>query len=694
MKTSECLASLAVFRNLYKSKSDVYDVISEFLKEIIIIHSKHSFTLSEITILLNNTFYFSLPDAIVRTSLNRLPFINKESGIYVVNNLASFKSNISIDQTNVVSSNDIIINELYSYIEEKQQRILSEEQRRKVVDSFCSFILDDTNGVEYSEFISAFIVNRKNDSDFTSKLTNIKEGVILYSGIKFNSNINNTGNWNTELTIYIETEILFHFAGYNGDLYSSLFNDFYSFVKEINRKAGRNLVKLRYFSEIKDEIDGFFKSAEKIADGEKVLNPSVTAMASIVDNCKCSADVVLKKVCFFDKLKRSGIIEDMSDDFFSSHNARFNMTSKELLDAANNELGVDDASIYLRFLNYINIRRRNINNVNFENVKFILLSGNSKTIKLSWSERIKEKRDAPLATNLNFLTNKFWFKLNKGFGSTSTLKAFDVVAKAQIVLSSRINESVSIKFEEYKKEYRAGNINEELALGIISSLREDVRKPEDVDEDSAEKIINCINEDNIRQYTDEKSKLKSELQTQKEEYSSFKEQMKLEKLQLENKHAKELILTKIESTKQEINSTKIHLQTKEDSLDREKIKQQKVEKATKIRIKRLKTILGATCALIFLVVCILIYNLGWDKMEPFTYIFSVAFALACYLFPALKYHTTNPLNAAVSLKERFIKEESLKLNYDSVHIGQIISEITTIKEDLRTKKNTLESLEM
>lgn len=60
---SKCLASLAVFRELYNNNRDIYAVIGEFLKEIISTNGKHQFSLTEITRLLNDTYDFTIPEA-------------------------------------------------------------------------------------------------------------------------------------------------------------------------------------------------------------------------------------------------------------------------------------------------------------------------------------------------------------------------------------------------------------------------------------------------------------------------------------------------------------------------------------------------------------------------------------------------------------------------------------------------------
>ena len=46
------------FRELYDNQKDVYGVISEFLKEIISSENKYQFGLTEITLLLNESYGF------------------------------------------------------------------------------------------------------------------------------------------------------------------------------------------------------------------------------------------------------------------------------------------------------------------------------------------------------------------------------------------------------------------------------------------------------------------------------------------------------------------------------------------------------------------------------------------------------------------------------------------------------------
>lgn len=190
---------------------------------------------------------------------------------------------------------------------------------------------------------------------FTQKLNTIKEGVVLYSGIWYNDNLNEVGNWSTPLTIYVEHEILFHFAGYNGTLYENLFGDFYNLVRKINvnnnRKTGKPLIRIKYFPEVKADIDLFFKRAEQIVDSGEIHDSSKTAMVSIVSGCETSADIIQKKANFETLLQTSGITQEDQFNFYEEEDKKaYNFESEELLADLASTLNEDDIYPHLKYL--------------------------------------------------------------------------------------------------------------------------------------------------------------------------------------------------------------------------------------------------------------------------------------------------------------------------------------------------------
>lgn len=532
LENSKCLASLAVFRELYDNQKDVYGVISEFLKEIISSENKYQFGLTEITLVLNESYDFKIPEAVVKTSLSRLPFLSKSNGVYSVNKPIDQIRNKEFQekQNKIYNNNNNVVNCLFTYIESQKKVTLSEAEKEIIVKSLCSFMLDESTVQEYSEYIGAFIVQCKPEDALLAQLDTIKEGVVLYTGLKYNSNLNDLGTWNTQITIFIETEILFHFAGYNGELFKILFNDFFTFVKEINsqsiNKDGKKKIHLKYFSEVKNEIERFFKKAEFIINGEDTLNPSKTAMASIVNGCKTPSDIIEKKALFYDLLKTNGITEDTYTEYYSAKNHKFNIEDQSIIESLQSSIVTDyDIRENLKFLNYVNILRQGASDRNFENIGYILLSGNATTIQLAWHDLIKPNGNVPLATTLTFLTNKLWFKLGKGFGKNNYPKTFDIITKAQIVLSTQVNDSISYKYDSLQEKLKKGELNEKQALATIVELRRESKKPEDIKADDLSDILDTISENNIEKYVQEQELFKIQTQKQKEENENLKKEL-------------------------------------------------------------------------------------------------------------------------------------------------------------------------
>lgn len=583
---SKCLASLAVFRELYNSDRDIYAVIGEFLKEIISTKGKHQFSLTEITQLLNDTYDFTIPEAVIGTSLNRFGrSLTKTQGIYSVIAKEAFNVTGRLTGTHneIQNNNETVINDLISYIEAETNSKLSDNEKEKVVHSFCSFIIDEATNQPYSEFVSAFIVKGKKNVGFITRLNTIKEGVVLYTGLKYNSNINELGSWTTVLTVFIETEILFHFAGYNGELYQTLFNDFFDLVKEINfknqKKNGKKLIHIKYFTDVKDEIERFFKKAEYIVSGRDKANPSKTAMTSIIDGCTSPAEIIEKKTRFYELLKSNGIFEDDFSNYYSDYNHRYNIEDQELIKSISERTGIEDVHPHLKYLNFININRKGISNRGFENVGYMLLSGTSKTIIIAWDEAIKPDGNVPLASNLSFITNKLWFRLNKGFGKGTYPKSFDIVTKAQIVLSSQVNNSVADKFDELQVKYKNGVLSEEQAVASIAELRRQAKKPEDIKEDDLQEILRSIDENSIETYLKEQELFKNKASKQEQENERLKKT--LQQLE-EQKRTKEVDLL------EEIRKKEKENQEKEKIIDEYRLAELEIARKKRIRQKRFK----------------------------------------------------------------------------------------------------------
>lgn len=631
------MASLALFRKLYKNdNNDVLVLLGDFIKLIIKRNNLYNFTVSKIADLLSKEYDFVIPESVVETSLRK--FCHKANGSYYI------KDNVILSSANtsdIEQNNEKVIAELACYVEGKINKQLSNEEKGELIQSFCAFIIEDVTQVKYADYISAFIIECQKDTTLREQLKTIKEGVILYTGIKYNDDVADVGSWKNDFTIYLEQEMLFHFVGYNGKLYKRLFDDFVELVREVNRKAKRTVVKLKYFPEVEANIDKFFKVAQRITDGKETLDPSNTAMNTIVEGCEFGGDVLLEKSRFYTLLKESSI--EKSDDISigDKENMPYNIYTsekeEELKQSINDNLeGIQQS---LKFVNYINIHRKNQHFSSLERSKCILLTGNTTTIKVDTSFR--KNGNVPYVTTLDFLTNRIWRKLNKGFGNNKYPKSFDIVTKAQIVLSSYVSGSVSNEFEDLKKKHSEGIISKEQAARTLVELKSYMLKPEDINIENTGRALLTISDI---------EKVTRELDAKRNEYD-----LTLQKLvTTEGKNRS------IEKEKHEIEE---ELQNKKEELLTERNKSLRIAKHKKNKadkVYRKYNRLMYMCYYILPLVLIgliiwLIYYYSWDIMEKYTYFLSLLPIVVTIVCNVCFGYSINP--------KKFLSKMSMRLKH-------------------------------
>ena len=693
---SRCLASLAVFRELYNKQKDVYGVISAFLDEIISSNGIQQFNVKEISNLLNSTYDFSIPEAVIRSAIGRLDYLEKGQGVYtVVKATKSVNGEVSALQKEIKQNNDVIINNLFDYIQTRTQPVLTETEKNNIKHAFCSFLLDNANGENYAEYVSAFFVENKNDLEKKKKINKIREGVVLYSGLKYNNNLNDLGSWTTDLTIYLDTEILFHFAGYNGEVYKALFNDFYNYVKEINNKSSKKLIHLKYFNNVKFEIDGFFTKARSIIEGKEKLNPKGTAMHSIVEGCRELSDIEDKKSDFYLLLKTNGIKEDETTNYFDSSSFAYNIINEETNQIITQEL-TTDITDNLRTLNLISIKRNEANSNNFDNIGFILLTGNSKTLKVAWHELVKPEGTVPLATSLSFLTNKFWFKLNKGFGNGAFPQSFDAITKAQIVLSTELNESIGAKYDELQLQFKEGKLTEEQAKARIVNLRNQVRKPED----DVLSVLDVISEDSLEQFIQEQEHFKNRAAKEAEENIQLRASLELKKTELKIKEEATLQLRN-ETMQKEIAHIQTIIATNESLLIEKNItkqdlirKKEPIDKEASKAYSITKICIGIALVSLYAFVCFIIWKMDWDKLEAWTYVAAILISnLIPILYLLFNEHNIDPKKYLANKKLRIYKKTYNKFRFDLDRLNSLEKEISVLGNEIQNLKQTALSLE-
>lgn len=499
--TRKCMASLAIFKTLYDEKKDLYSVIASFSQQLICDQKLHGFSLQEFCYKIKEAYGFNLPIAVVKTSLKRLTFLNCEKSFYTYQGTFEElldKETISSLEKDNEDRNQAIFEALLQHVEKEENVVLNEMQKEVLYNSFCSYVIDENSEVEFKNDISSFIISHSKDANFSEQLNNIRIGVVIFVGLAYNTNYDKIDGIDTKLNIYLETEILFHRAGYNGEIFKTLYDEFYSLVLDINHRAHKSLISLYYFSETRREIEDYFAIAEKIVDGQAQLDPSKTAMKYIVDCCDSASDVKELEAEFFDDLTRNGISLDLQENYYDKEH--YNLTIEHEKFIQDDSVTAENVLSKLRLLNYINIKRGGKAQNIFRNIGHILLTGNSLTFKLAFDDAIRKEGDVPLATGLDFLTNRFWLIADKGMASNMKLKSLDILTKAQIVMSASVSESVAQKFKKLIQDDNEGKFNLEKKKAALAGLHIHSVKPEDLDSANQETYLNFIKAKDIDAY--------------------------------------------------------------------------------------------------------------------------------------------------------------------------------------------------
>lgn len=537
--TNKLLASIAVFADLCNSDSDLKKILTEFVKSVFVLEKNYSMESIEVTRLLKKHYDFDLPEAVIKVCLNSLVTNNlatKNTGKYSVvdKKIQTDELIKKFDKKKEIQLK--IENSLIVHCEKLTGHTFTETERSEVINGFISYLMDNGVSEKYSTLISAFVIKSSSNRKFVQELSQIKEGLILISGLSYTSDLNEISVWKNELTIFLDTEHLFNLVGYNGEVYKKIFDDFYKLVNEINqnslKKYQKKIIHLKYFKETKEEAENFFYVAQKIIKREDNVSPQNIAMQTICKGCSNVSDVLRKKADFETNLKTRGITEQTEFDLYSK--PEFIVEDQQLIEKYKSKY--EEKQIFDILTNYskINYLRKGVNRTSFEKIGYIILTGKIASLVMSKDLEIKtEAKDIPFVTDIYFITNRLWYKLNKGFNDNTNLPAtLDIVVKAQIVLSTQVNRSIDKEYENLKSQVKSGSLSNESAQQWYNSLREEAKKPEEINLATVEKSVDLIFENDFEKFVKEKEHLKGEVevgQTAIKELKQLKFNVKKEK---------------------------------------------------------------------------------------------------------------------------------------------------------------------
>jgi hypothetical protein len=219
------------------------------------------------------------------------------------------------------------------------------------------------------------------------------------------------------------------------------------------KKKKRNIIELRYFDEIEREIDRYFNAAIAIIQsGRDIGFQKTTAMLSILNGCDDISKIIEKKALFFSKLKYYGFEQD-KEEYYEESDLKYNIMSEEgynqiLLEYPLYEPAKIDDNIKL--LNKIAILRKGKHSRRKE-AKVFFVTATGLCLSIANHSQVFRIGYVPLTTTVDYLTERFWIKINKNFVDIN-LKNADVIIKSQLVIGSQLDIAISEKNNRNRKK--------------------------------------------------------------------------------------------------------------------------------------------------------------------------------------------------------------------------------------------------
>lgn len=263
-------------------------------------------------------------------------------------------------------------------------------------------------------------------------------------------------------------------------------------------------------------------------------------------------------------------------DFFTQENQEYSRVDADVYQYNVENIESDRENDYIikctDKVNQIEILRQN-RNVGLKDIKYILLTANGTILKCAYSKYAYQSGEVPKATILDFLLNKFWFELNKGFGKGVSPKTIDMVSRARMVLSLLTTNKISKAYDDIKNKYENGEVTQKEVASIISELRTHSKTPDEINNENLAEDISFLNDFDInRQIEDLKREelareadqkkivfLESELEKMKKEKISAAEQLK--KREEENENRIKVLEGKFNESKKENDTLNQKIQT-------------------------------------------------------------------------------------------------------------------------------------
>jgi hypothetical protein len=471
------LASIALFGIYRNTNQDTYDLVAQYISAVIAQKEYERFKTDTIQSDLKELFQIDIPIGVINSVCkNRIEGLSLSKGVFTCSRIP--KDEIEKEYAELTANYDDLFTLLIAFVNKET----TEYDGQTIKSRFSDFLID--GGIpetKLNNLFAAFIAGNQESKDIRQKIDLLSSGLISYNGLSYTDSAGNSGAWTEKLTIYLDTEFLFSCAGYNDPYLHDVFQELYELVKEINISYRRrtkkldNLVELKYLKDTREVYLSLFNSAKGYIDSKGAPDPSKRALVKIisesttvfdVDTHRARIDTAIKDIynIQYDDRDYSNFITDRRYIIFDEstvtslshdYNPKKDDTTSRKID------------YYARVYTIINGLRGGVRVNIFEKCRYIFLTGSRIGRGASMAAR-PDTKSVTLATDIDFLVSRFWFKLNKQLTNNHIPVSLDIVARSQAVLTKEVSRKVKALYEELKLK----NISELEQKSLYANLTE------------------------------------------------------------------------------------------------------------------------------------------------------------------------------------------------------------------------------
>lgn len=471
------LASIALFGIYRNTNQDTYDLVAQYISAVIAQKEYERFKTDAIQSDLKELFQIDIPIGVINSVCkNRIEGLSLSKGVFTCSRIP--KDEIEKEYAELTANYDELFALLIAFVNKET----TEYDGQTIKSRFSDFLID--GGIpetKLNNLFAAFIAGNQESKDIRQKIDLLSSGLISYNGLSYTDSAGNSGAWTEKLTIYLDTEFLFSCAGYNDPYLHDVFQELYELVKEINISYRRrtkkldNLVELKYLNDTREVYLSLFNSAKGYIDSKGAPDPSKRALVKIISESTTVFDVDTHRARIDTAIKDIYNIQYDDRDYSNFITDRrfiiFDESTVKSLSHDYNPKKDDTTSrkidYYARVYTIINGLRGGVRVNIFEKCRYIFLTGSRIGRGASMAAR-PDTKSVTLATDIDFLVSRFWFKLNKQLTNNHIPVSLDIVARSQAVLTKEVSRKVKALYEELKLK----NISELEQKSLYANLTE------------------------------------------------------------------------------------------------------------------------------------------------------------------------------------------------------------------------------